>query len=294
MATTWTGQEAAPSNNRRALILSLAFGLLSAFLIYRLLSSTQTKADVPVTVPVLVAKQDIPARTVVTAAMLTIKQVPASLRLPNAFTDTKTAVGQIVRSPVSAGEQVLLPKLAADPKEVGFSGQVPAGLRAVSINVSDAVTSGNLLQPGDSVDVIAIFQRIDAGSQDGSFLVKDGQARRVVTTTLAQDVKVLAVAQAYDDTPGQSPTKGAATKPQADATKTVTLAVSPDDAQKIFFGDTEGTLRLALHRFDDHDNAPVNSIDNTAPAIYGGPQAVAPKPSASASAAPNAPASPQR
>ncbi len=282
MATTWTGQEAAPSNNRRALILSLAFGLLSAFLIYRLLANTQTKVETPVTVPVLVAKQDIPVRTVVTASMLMIKQVPVSLRLPNAFTDTKTAVGEIVRTPVSAGEQLLIPQLAANPKEIGFSGQVPAGLRAVSINVSDAVTSGNLLQPGDTVDVIAIFQRIDAGALDGSFLVKDGtdKARRLVTTTLVQDVKVLAVAQAYDDLPGQSPTKGAATKPQADATKTVTLAVSLDDAQKIFLGDTEGTLRLALHRFDDHDNAPVNSIDNTAPAIYGGAQNVAPKPAA--------------
>ncbi len=294
MATTWTAQEAAPSNNRRALLLSLAFGLLSAFLIYRLLSNTQTKADVPVTVPVLVAKQDIPARTVITASMLAIKQVPASLRLPNAFTDTKTAVGEIVRTPVSAGEQLLTPQLAANPKEIGFSGQVPSGMRGVSINVSEAVTSGNLLQPGDSVDVIAIFQRIDAGTQDGSFLVKDGsdRPRRVVTTTLAQDVKVLAVAQAYDDTPGQSPTKGASSKSAADSTKTVTLAVSLDDAQKIFLGDTEGTLRLALHRFDDHDNAPVNPVDNTAPAIYGGPQSVAPKPAATAAA--NAGANPQR
>jgi len=188
----------------------------------------------------------------VTDSMVTIKQVPASLRLTSAFTDSKVAIGQAVRSPISAGEQVLTAKLAANPRDMGFSGQVPTGMRAISINATEVVNSGNLVQPGDSVDVIAVFERIDKGADDGSFLVKEsaGKPIRLTTVVLAQDVKVLAVAQAFDETPSGNATPAKSLSGQSE-TRTVTLAVTPDDAQKLFLGDETGILRLSLHRFDD-------------------------------------------
>lgn len=272
MAATLTARESSPSGNRRTLMLSLLFGLLSAFLIYRLLANVQAKNDAPATVPVIVAKQDIAARTVITDSMLAVKQVPPSVRLANAFTDAKTAAGQASKAPIAAGEQVLTSQVVSNTRELGFSGAVPAGMRAVSISVADVVTDGNLVQPGDTVDVIAVFHRIDKET-DSSFLVKDStdQAKRLVTATLAQDVKVLAVAQSFDDTPGQSSSKSSSAKPQqADTVKTVTVAVSPDDAQRLFLGDAEGTLRLALHRFDDHNTAPLPPLENSVPSVYGG------------------------
>ena len=273
MAATWTAQQQTSTTNRRALIFSLVLGLLAAFLLFRLLTSAQSKSAAPPTVPVLVAKQDIAARTVVTDSMVTIKQVPASLRLTSAFTDSKVAIGQAVRSPISAGEQVLTAKLAANPRDMGFSGQVPTGMRAISINATEVVNSGNLVQPGDSVDVIAVFERIDKGADDGSFLVKesDGKPIRLTTVVLAQDVKVLAVAQAFDETPSANATPAKSLSGQSE-TRTVTLAVTPDDAQKLFLGDQTGVLRLALHRFDDHDTAPLPPLDNSVRSIAGGSQ----------------------
>jgi len=286
MAATWTAQQPASHGNRRALILSLVLGLLAAFLLFRLLTSTQSTSVGPATVPVVVAKQDIGVRTVVTASMVALKQVPTSLRLATAFTDTKTAVGQVVRSPVSAGEQVLTSKLVTDPRSIGFSRQVPAGMRAISIGVAEVVNTGNLAQPGDSVDVIAIFQRVDRGPDDPSYLLKDAsdKPKRYTTVVLAQDVKVLAIAQSFDDTP-QASLKGAKASTE---TKTVSLAVTPDDAQKLFLGDEVGTLRLALHRFDDHDTAPQPPLDNTVPGLAGSSQTNSAQP-----AAPQ-PQSPQR
>jgi pilus assembly protein CpaB len=264
MAATWTVPQKSTTSNRRALIFSLVLGLLAAFLLFRVLTSAQSKSAAPPTVPVLVAKQDISARTVVTDSMVTIKQVPASLRLSAAFTNAKSATGQVVRSPISAGEQVLTGKLAANPLDIGFSGQVPAGMRAVSINATEVANSGNLVQPGDSVDVIAIFARIDKAPDDASFLVKesDNTPKRLTSVTLAQDVKVLAVAQAFDETPSASPKPAKSQNSQTEI-KTVTLAVTPDDAQKLFLGDETGILRLSLHRFDDHDTAPLQPLDNS-------------------------------
>jgi pilus assembly protein CpaB len=270
MAATWTTQQPASKGNRRALLLSLVVGLLAAFLLFRVVSSTQQTSTTVVTVPVVVAKQDIATRTVVTEAMLTIKQVPPSLRLAAAFTDAKSAVGQMVRSPISAGEQVLTGKVVTDPKNLGFSGGVPAGMRAVSINVTEVAAAGDLIQPGDSVDVIAVFARIDKGPDDGSYLVKpiESVAKRYTSATLAQDVKVLAIAQAFDETPSAN---AKSSKTPTD-TKTATLAVTPEDAQKLFLGDETGTLRLALHRFDDHDTAPLPPLDNSVPAVVGSSQ----------------------
>jgi pilus assembly protein CpaB len=285
MAATWTARQTASPSNRRALLLSLVLGLLAAFLLFRLVTAAQPKSAAPVTVPVLVAKQDIPARTVVTAGMVAVKQVPASLRLASAFTDSQVAIGQAVRSPISAGEQVLTSQITSNTVELGFSGQVPAGMRAVSINVQEVVNSGNLVQPGDSVDVIGVFQVVGKTVDDGTVLVKDGtgQPKRLTSVTLAQDVKVLAVAQSFDDTPSQTPRTASKTG-QADI-KTVTLAVTPEDAQKIFLADEDGTIRLALHRFDDHDTPPITPIDNSVAGVTGsstsngfGAQPLYPKP----------------
>jgi len=260
----------ATTSNRRALLLSLVLGLLAAFLLFRLVMAAQPKSAAPPTVPVLVAKQDIPARTVVTADMVAVKQVPASLRLASAFTDSKVAIGQAARSPMSSGEQVLTSQLTAKSIELGFSGQVPTGMRAVSINVQEVVNSGNLVQPGDSVDVIGVFQVLGKTVYDSTVLVKPNSGDkpiRLTSVTLAQNVKVLAVAQAFDDTPSQTP-RAASKTGQADI-KTVTLAVTPEDAQKVFLGDEDGTLRLALHRFDDHDTPAIAPIDNSVAGVTG-------------------------
>jgi len=278
MAATWTARKMATTSNRRALLLSLVLGLLAAFLLFRLVMAAQPKSAAPPTVPVLVAKQDIPARTVVTADMVAVKQVPASLRLASAFTDSKVAIGQAARSPMSSGEQVLTSQLTAKSIELGFSGQVPTGMRAVSINVQEVVNSGNLVQPGDSVDVIGVFQVVGQTVDSSTVLVKDGtgQPKRLTSVTLAQDVKVLAVAQSFDDTPSKTPRTASKTG-QGDV-KTVTLAVTPEDAQKVFLADEGGTLRLALHRFDDHDTPAIAPIDNSVAGLTGSSTSNGPQP----------------
>ena len=110
MAASWTARDPAAvgtsHSNRRILLISLVLGLLAALLLWRLLSATQAKTIQVNTVPVVVAKQDIPARTTITAGMLDVKQVPNGVRLSSAFTDTKAAVGQVTRVQVNAGERI--------------------------------------------------------------------------------------------------------------------------------------------------------------------------------------------
>src|SRR5207249_1333610 len=133
------------------------------------------------------------------------------------------------------------------------------------VNVKEVVTSGGLIQPGDAVDVVAIFQRIDTNPDDPSFLVSasSGGPKRIVAVTLLQNVQVLAVAQKIDD-PLSQPSDKNAIKPQPDA-KSVTLAVTPDDAERLFIADETAALRLSLRRFGEHDTQPVQTADNNVP-----------------------------
>src|SRR5690349_16292616 len=187
----------ASSSNRRTLIIAIVFGLLAALLVYRAVSSGSGSGSSGADVPVLVARQDIPARTVLTDGMLTVEHVPSKLKLATAINDTKIATGKIARTQIAAGEQILATRLAGSVNELGFAGQVPDGMRAVSILANEVSVTGGLIQPGDLVDVIATFSVNDRGADVGVFATKpDGDASgRVVAGTLLQGVQVLAIAQ---------------------------------------------------------------------------------------------------
>jgi pilus assembly protein CpaB len=236
-------------------------------------------------VPVVVAAQAIPARTVLTDSMITVKQVPENLKIVSSFADNKLVVGKITKSDIATGEQVLSTKLTDNSHELGFSGNVPEGMRAVAISVTEVSAGGGLIQPGDAVDVIGVFQLNEKGAGGGTVAKADGDATsRVVASTLLQDVTLLAMAQqSVDPSAQKGAPKGSSTKSQPDA-RSVTLAVTPEDAERLTLADQMGTLRLTLHRFNDHDSSPINAVDNTLVSLFGG-GAPAPRPTAQATPA---------
>ena len=261
MAATWTTRPQASSSNRRALLIALVFGLLSAFLVYRVLTAVGPKGGAVTGTPVLVAKQDIPARTQVTADMVGLKAVPDALHLSGVLTDSKLAVGSYTKTAVQNGQQVVSTALTKSVNDLGFSGTVPANMRAVSISVTEVSVAGGLIQPGDSVDVIGTFQVFNRPADPNTFAAFDAQgAKNLITMTVLQDVQVLAVGQSGVD--GSTSTKIAPTKGQPDA-KTVTVAVTPEDAERLTLGQTTGDFTLALRKTGDHTTSPIQTLPNT-------------------------------
>ena len=98
---------------------------------------------------------------------------------------------------------------------------IPQGMRAVSVRVNDVVSVAGFVQPGTHVDVLA------TGSLGGN----DRQ-----TTTVLENVLVLAVGKSLD----RNASADAQTAP------VITLAVSPDDAQKLALVSQEGRIQLSL------------------------------------------------
>lgn len=237
---------------RKALVLALVFGVVAALISYRYIQQQAASATVKTTT-VLVAAQDIPTRTKITAALVKEVQIPVSAKHPNAVTALKDAEGNVTRLPITAGEQILFQKFAAERTQAGLSFVVPPSKRAVSIKVTETTGSGGLIQPGDHVDVIGVFDAKTMGKDMSVFVL--------------QDIEVLAVAQTMqdaEDSPGPaeqaagllgggaSKASAAEAKPkvQPDA-KSITVAVDPEQAQRLVLAEERGKLRVALRPYKE-------------------------------------------
>lgn len=254
--------------NRNMLVLALLLGLLSALLSYIYLNSQKTvisPESAVVTKPAVVAKKEIPARTIITPEMVEVRQIAEGAVHPDAFTSTGAVVGQATRFPIARGEQVLTNKVALSSVLAQEGGRpsgasmplsyiIPSGKRAMSIKVDQIVAAGGLILPGDFVDVIGVF---DVTVYTGGDAKNSQDLKKYLTMTVLQNVEVLAVGQKVeevslegegDKTTERVPlTKGTA---QPDAV-TVTLAVSPQQAQTLAKAAEKGSLRLALRPFGD-------------------------------------------
>src|SRR3989304_3472931 len=131
------------TTNRRLLLLALVAGIVAAILVYTALSrgseSTGGASAGTSMEPAGVAKQDIPARTKITAAMLEVRQISLDDRSELAFTDLSDVVGRVTRYPIATSEQVLSTKVIAldSAAETGdsLSYIIPEGRRGISIAV---------------------------------------------------------------------------------------------------------------------------------------------------------------
>jgi pilus assembly protein CpaB len=156
-----------------------------------------------------------------------------------------------------------LPSMVSDRAGESLAFTIASGKRAVSIEVKEAVTAGGNVQPGDQVDVVGIFA-LDKDADVNALLAvvaPGGEAvitpmgtDRNLTTTLLQNVKVLAVGQSLAKSEEETSTR--ATQPETDAegrpkAKSVTLEVTPQQAQLLSLADEYAVLRLSVRPFGD-------------------------------------------
>jgi len=244
---------------RSLLLLALLFAVVAAVLVFVALngnSGNDKEGAASATTRVVVVAQDIDARTTLDAGMLKVADVPVDSVLKGAFSDIDDLDGQVTRYPLVSGEQVIASKIGVlKEDEEGLSFVFPQGMRAFSIQVSEESSAGGLILPGDLVDVIAILDEGTVGIDKA--------------VTLVQGVEVLAVAQeAQQPIPAARPT-GTVTPSAVTGTlgdrpedvkanpgaRTVTLAVTQEQAQLLALVQAKGELALSLRSFGD--KAPV-------------------------------------
>jgi pilus assembly protein CpaB len=195
------------------------------------------------TVPVVVATQAIPVGTRLTKEQLRVIAWPAKNPVPGAFADVQSVVNRGVISTLGENEPVTSYKVAGPEAGAGLPPVIPQGMRAVSVRVNEVVGVAGFVMPGTHVDVIVSVADDGAGRGGGG----GAMARTVVSNVL-----VLTAGTRYDR---QDPKN---TQPQP--TTVVTLAVIPEDGERIALAMQHGNISLALRNPVDVDPTKTQGI----------------------------------
>lgn len=200
--------------------------------------------------PTLEAAADIPLGTVVTTDMLTLKTLSVNVRDANVYGDPSQAIGKTTRVALVAGGQVH----SSDFQNRAVPLTVPTGKRAMTIQVNELTGVGNLVDTGDTVDLV-ISLRGDAFPvvqvlNDGSITVVAGiNPLSVKLPLLLEDVQIIGVLE-QPAPPPPAAANGAPAPSVAPGitglSKILILAVTPAQAEVLLFARTTGTLDVVL------------------------------------------------
>ncbi|MFY0545695.1 Flp pilus assembly protein CpaB [Brevibacillus sp. H7] len=236
------------------LIISILCAMVTTYLIYMFLQQKVKEASPKETTrTVIVAATTIPPHTIITDKMVKPVQVHWKSIHSDAVTDMSGVVGMVSLQTFVEDEVILRPKVAKVQGSNLFAMQIPDGLRAMSISYSNVKGAGGLIVPGDRVDVLVAYTAEDLKiSQD------------IVKVTL-QNIPVLAVGKVHEEPIDQKPQsqqsegKDDAKKSAEDGKKeqggsTITLAVTPSQAESLGFAESYGEIRLLLRAPQDKKN----------------------------------------
>lgn len=175
--------------------------------------------------PVVVADTDLGVGSRVVPADVRMVDYPVGSLPDGTFRSMADVVGRGVIMPIRKNEVVLASKLASAKAGAGLPSLIPTGKRALSVQVNEVISVGGFVAPGTHVDVLLTGRPLTGGAQD------------VMTTTVLENVEVLAAGQEIQ----QSPEGG---KPRA--VTVITLLVTPEEAQRLTLASSDGHIQLAL------------------------------------------------
>lgn len=197
---------------------------------------------------IYVAAKPIPVGTVITSEMVSPQPWPQHLVLEG-FVPVKegaTVVGMVARGSFQLNEPLITSKLA-NPSDPNFlAGELPKGMRVVSIPLNEVDGVAGFIFPGDHVDVMYTHEvdKPKAVAEDGT----QRQADKVqITETLLTNVKVMAVDQRASGQ-GSTDKEGRLMIP-----KSASLMVTQADAQRARLAQKTGSLSLTLRAISDRD-----------------------------------------
>jgi pilus assembly protein CpaB len=151
--------------------------------------------------------------------------------------DKEAFAGAVARRDFGMGEPLFAASLVR-PGDHGFLAAVLApGNRAVSVPADAPQTAAGLMLPGDHVDVI-LTQTFNDAARD--------TAHRSVGETILRDLRVIAVDQRISPLAPAGGADARGIAPDAHVPKTVTLEVTPEQAQTLFVAIQLGRIELAL------------------------------------------------
>ena len=238
--------------NKVALVLSLICALIASGLVYRMMKQNAVPkvAEVP-KIEVVYAKVPIPARSEITADQLEVRKIPVEAANPNTLRTIKEAVGLVTKSEIIQGEPLLKERLLEKGQKFSMSFIIPPGMRAMTIAIDEIKGVAGFVKAGERVDIVGTFELEE----------------RHVTWTIIQDAEVLALAQDMGEpvkTDKSDKDGNKVKKASAKVGTSVTLAVTPEQAQQLALAEELGVLRLTLRPLMKEDPVKLMPLPQTA------------------------------
>lgn len=213
-----------------AVLAAVAFGLIAAVSVSRYLANAQEYTKNLSNV--VIARTDIEVGSRIIAEQLTVAQFPRNVAPDGTFKviDDKL-VGRIAVVKISAREPLTESRLAPEGSAAGLAAIIPEGYRAMNVRVDDVVGISGFIMPGTLVDVVVVIEPPD-----------NNQNRERISKIVLQNIKVLANGANLDKPKNEK---------EAERVKTVTLQVTPDQAEKLALATSEGRLQLVMRNSID-------------------------------------------
>lgn len=141
----------------RYFLLPVLAGLAATSLVYAYLGPAAGGRAKEEMTGVVVAVQAIPAKVQLTREMVVERQIPRQYVARGTMENIDQVVGKITLVPLAEGETILETKLALENSRTGLTYHVPEGMRAMSLKADPVAAVAGLVEPGDRVDVVAVF-----------------------------------------------------------------------------------------------------------------------------------------
>jgi len=220
-----------------ALVVAVFFGLIAAYGVYNFLDQQRKQSESlrTVTQDIVVAGEDIPPGTTINEELIkkgTIKAAawPKASIPAGAFSSPQQVMGKVNRVKIMANEPILESRMAGEG--AGLTVRLEAGKRAVAVRVDEIIGVSGFIVPDDRVDVIV------------TTTPSGNNGENKVAKIVLQNKRVLSVAQSTEQKDG---------KPQL--ARSITLEVTPQDAEKLSLASQEGQIVLALRGLGDDAEA---------------------------------------
>jgi pilus assembly protein CpaB len=225
--------------------LAVLVAAVAAYALYTYLKGQETKlSEAVATERVIVAAVEIPMGTTLNMTQVKTADWPKASLPQGSFASTEQVIGRTSTQTFLPGDAITELKLVPKEGPIGImTYKIPEGHRAMTVGVDQVAGVAGFINPGNIVDVVLIASPPGANQQIGKIVL--------------QNVPILAIGQIVEQKEG---------KPVV--VPTVTVDVTPEDAEKLAIASTQGRLQLVLRRLGDKELA--KTTGTTVSRVIGG------------------------
>jgi len=215
-------------------IVAVAIAAVASYALYNYLKGQEEKVATAVaTTKVVVASQDISTGTTINTSQVKTADWPKANVPQGAFVSTDQVAGRIAVDRFVPGDIIVEAKLVPKEGQTGvLTYKIPEGHRAMTVAVDQVAGVAGFITPGNKVDVVLTTSPPGASQQ--------------ISKIVLQNVPILATGQIVSEQQKDG-------KPVI--VPTVTVDVTPEDAEKLAIASTQGRLQLVLRRAGDAEVA---------------------------------------